>query len=134
MSTLLTTLPFRPRRPRWLSRNQQTIQDSSQITLVGPVKLAVNLRAPCGCIHHLDVVGSKDESSERKSGHLKLDLNGEKYQLYGHVMRSNGTAEVALMSQTGYQEYELVVLNAKYDARQPTYQVGQTKIFLGERF
>ena len=102
--------------------------------MVGPVKLAVNLRAPCGCIHHLDVVGSKDESSERKSGHLKLDLNGEKYQLYGHVMRSNGTAEVALMSQTGYQEYELVVLNAKYDARQPTYQVGQTKIFLGERF
>ena len=35
-------------------------------------------------------------------------------------MRSNGTAEVALKSQTGYQGYEQVVLNANYGARQPT--------------
>ena len=103
MSTFLTTLPVRPRRPRSLSRNQQTIQASAQITLVGPVKLAVNLRAPCGGIHLLDVVGSKDESSERKSGHLKLDLNGKKYQLDGHVFaeqREEGPSKLSSTSNT----------------------------------
>jgi hypothetical protein len=44
----------------------------------------------------LDVTGSYDESTENKSGHLKLDLNGEKYQLDGKLTRSNGTAEIAL--------------------------------------
>ena len=86
-----------------LSRNQQAIQASAQITLVGPVKLAVNLRAPCGGIHLLDVVGSKDESSERKSGHLKLDLNGKKYQLDGHVFaeqREEGPSKLSSTSNT----------------------------------
>jgi hypothetical protein len=80
-----------------LSQNQNVIQASGQSTLIGPIKLAaLNVRAPCCGIKHLDVTGSYDESTENKSGHLKLDLNGEKYQLDGKLTRSNGTAEIAL--------------------------------------
>lgn len=103
-----------------LSRNQHVIQASGQVTLIGPIKLALNLRAPCCGIQHLDVTGSYDESVGTKSGHLKLVLNGEKYQLDGQLTRSNGSAEIALKSMTGYQGYEQVVVNAKYDVRQPT--------------
>ena len=106
-----------------LSKNDQVVQASAQIVLSGPaIQLALNIRAPCCGVHQLGVTGSYDETPAqgKKTGHLTLDCNGEKYQLDGHLIRSDGTAEVALKSITGHLGYEQVVVNAKYDVRQST--------------
>ena len=52
-------------------------------------------------MEHLDVTDSYDESTENKSGYLKLDLNGEKYQIDEKLTRSNGTPEIAQKSLNG---------------------------------
>lgn len=101
-----------------LAKNQDIIQASAQATLAGPaVKVSFNLKAPCCGVSQLDFSGSFDETIERKTGFVKLELNKEKYQLDGHLIRSNGTVELVLKSLTGHQGYEQVVLTGKYDLR-----------------
>lgn len=101
-----------------LTKNHNIIQASAQATLGGPaIKLHLTLKAPCCGVNHMDFSGSFDETVERKVGFVKLELNEEKYQLDGHVIRSNGTAELSLKSISGYQGYEQVTITAKYDIR-----------------
>lgn len=97
-------------------RNEKTVRATGQLVASpSSVKLAVNVKAPTVGVEHFDVTGAYDQTKERKNGHMKLELNGEKYQIDGHLVRTDAIGEVALKTQTGYQGFEQVALDAKYD-------------------
>ena len=59
-----------------VTRNERTMQASAQLTFIGSngVKVALNVKAPCCGIRHLEASGSYDESTTtgRKTGHFKV--------------------------------------------------------------
>ena len=100
-----------------LSKDQETIQVQLQGSLTPKSgAFTATLSAPCCGISNFDLSGSYGSSVDRKSGQLKLELNGQKSEIEGKLNVGKKSGEIELKTSSSLRGLETVLLHAKYDA------------------